>query len=106
MKCVIEFSVRTAGLTHEQKLAHDDALIEVFGKWVPPEGFTIHAFVGSLNGARGWMIAEAADPGLIGSELAKFVPFNDFDVTPVIDAADAVANGVAARAWIRSSMSS
>ena len=46
---MIEYEVRTVGLSHEQNLANQDALLKAFGKWAPEEGLTVHAFVSNLN---------------------------------------------------------
>ena len=59
MKYMIEYSVRTAGLSHDQNLDNQEALTKAFGTWAPEEGLTIHAFVANLNNG-GYIFAEAA----------------------------------------------
>ena len=39
MKYMIEYSVRTAGLSHDQNFANQDALLKAFGKWQPEKGY-------------------------------------------------------------------
>jgi hypothetical protein len=33
MKYVVEYEIRTAGLTHDQNFANQDALLKAFGSW-------------------------------------------------------------------------
>ena len=41
MKYVIEYQIRTAGLTHDQNLANQDALLKAVGKETPEDGLTL-----------------------------------------------------------------
>jgi hypothetical protein len=43
----IEYTVRGAGLRHDQGLDNAEALRNVSGKWAPDEGLSIHAVVGT-----------------------------------------------------------
>jgi hypothetical protein len=45
VKYMLEYTVRTAGLSHDQNFANQEALLNAFGKWQPEEGLTIHAFL-------------------------------------------------------------
>ncbi len=100
MKYVIEYQIRTAGLTHDQNFANQDALLTAFSKWTPEDGMTVHAFVSNLNNG-GYVLVESDDPGVVYSFVSKFVYWNDVNVVPVIDVADGVAHGVASLAWAR-----
>ena len=53
MKYVIEYSVRNAGLSHEQNFDKQEALLTAFGKWAPESGLTVNAFVSTLNSDSG-----------------------------------------------------
>ena len=103
MKYVIEYEIRTAGLTHDQNFANQDALLKAFGKWTPEEGLTVHAFVSNLNNG-GYVLVEADDPTVVYSFVSKFTYWNDVNVVPVVDVADGVANGTASLAWARSAV--
>lgn len=103
MKYVIEYEIRTAGLTHDQNFANQDALLKAFGKWTPDEGLTVHAFVSNLNNG-GYVLVEADDPNVVYSFVSKFTYWNDVNVVPVVDVADGVANGTASLAWARSAV--
>jgi len=103
MKYVIEYEIRTAGLTHDQNFDNQDALLKAFGKWAPEEGLTINAFLSNLNNG-GYVFVEADDPKVVYSFVSKFTAWNDVNVVPVIDVADGVASGTAALAWGRSAV--
>ena len=103
MKYVIEYEIRTAGLTHDQNFANQDALLKAFGKWTPEEGLTVHAFVSNMNNG-GYVWVEADDPNVVYSFVSKFIYWNDVNVVPVVDVADGVASGVASLAWARSAV--
>ena len=38
MKYVIEYEIRTAGLTYDENFANQDALLKAFGKWALRRG--------------------------------------------------------------------
>ena len=100
MKYVVEYEIRTAGLTHDQNIVNQDALLKAFGKWEPEEGLTVHAFVANMNNG-GYVLVEADDPKVVSSFVSKFFYWNDVNVVPVIDVADNVALGTASLAWAR-----
>ena len=104
MKYMIEYTVRTAGLSHDQSFAGQEALLNAFGKWKPEEGLTIHAFVASLaNG--GYVLVEAAEPGVVQSFVSKFIYWNDVEVVPVVDVAEVVATAAESLVWARAASS-
>jgi hypothetical protein len=103
MKYVVEYEIRTAGLTHDQNFANQDALLKAFGSWTPEEGLTVHAFVSNMNNG-GYVFVEADDPNAVYSFVSKFIYWNDVNVVPVVDVADGVASGTASLAWARSAV--
>ena len=100
MKYMIEYSVRTAGLSHDQNLNNQEALLQAFGTWEPEEGLTIHAFVSNLNNG-GYVLIEADDPSVVLSFVSKYFAWNDVDVVPVVDVADSVAVTSESLVWAR-----
>ena len=102
MKYMIEYKVRTAGVTHEQNFAGSDALLTAFGKWKPEDGLTVHAFVSNLAGEAGYVLAEANDPKVILSFVSKYNFWNDIKVVPVLDIGEAVPINAASLAWAKS----
>ena len=100
MKYMIEYTIRNAGLSHDQNLSGQEALLDTFSKWQPEEGLTVHAFVSTLaNG--GYVLVEADDPNAVGLFVGKFMYWNDVNIVPVVDVTDAVGTGHAAIAWTK-----
>ncbi|MDH3731296.1 MAG: DUF3303 domain-containing protein, partial [Acidimicrobiia bacterium] len=81
MKYMIEYKVRTEGLSHDQNFANQEALLNAFGKWEPEEGLTVHAFVGNLKNG-GYVLVEADDPKIVFTFVSKYFAWNDVDVVP------------------------
>ena len=106
MKYMIEWTVRTAGLTHDQSLANLETLQTAFGKWKPEEGLTVQAFVANVAGISGYVLVEATDPKIVTSFVTKFGFWNDIEVLPVIDIGDAVAISAPNIGWARAASKS
>lgn len=103
MKYMIEYTIRNAGLTHDQNFSNWEALLKAFSKWKPEEGLNVQAFVANLaNG--GYVLVEAGDPKVVASFVEKFSFWNDVQVVPVIDVMEAVPIGQAALTWARSAV--
>lgn len=100
MKYMIEYKVRTAGLTHDQNFANREALLTTFGQWEPEDGLTVHAFVGNMDDG-GYVLVEADDGTVVASFVSKFWFWNDVRVVPVFDVADVVTVGSESLAWAR-----
>lgn len=106
MKYVLEYKIRTAGLSHDQNFANQEALLTAFGQWKPEEGLTVHAFLGNLASDGGYVLVEAAEPGTVQSFVSKFTYWNDIEVVPVVDVAEAVTTATQSLAWARAASSS
>ena len=103
---MIEYSVRTAGLSHDQNFTNQEALLNAFGKWEPEAGLTVDAFVSHLNSDSGYVLVDADDPKVVASFVSKFVYWNDVDVAPVVDVAEIVPINAESLAWARTASSS
>ena len=103
MKYMIDYTVRTTGLTSDQNITNDAALLTAFSKWKPEEGLNVHAFVSNLQGRGGYVLVEASDPKVVTSFVSKFNYWNDIDVVPVIDVGEAVPIAQSSLAWAQSS---
>jgi hypothetical protein len=103
MKYMIEYEIRTSGLTHDQLYANQEALLKAFGSWSPEKGLTIDAFVSNLNNG-GYVLVQSDDPAVVYAFVSKFVYWNDVKVVPVVDVADAVATGAESLAWARNAV--
>ena len=106
MKYMIEYEIRTAGLTHEENFAGSDGLLNAFGKWKPEDGLTVHAFLSNLAGNGGYVLVEAGDPKVIVAFVSKYNFWNDVNVVPVVDVAEAVSIAHASLSWARSASKS
>jgi len=103
MKYMIEYSVRSAGLSAEESFANQQALLNAFGKWQPETAMTVHAFVSHLNSDSGYALVEADDPKVVASFVSKFIYWNDVDVAPVVDVQEIVQINTESLAWAQSS---
>jgi hypothetical protein len=65
MKYMIEWTVRTVGLTHDQNFASLETLQTTFSKWKPEKGLTVLAFVGNVAGRSDYVLVEANDPEIV-----------------------------------------
>lgn len=106
MKYMIEYTIRSAGLTHDEGFAGSEALLTAFGKWKPEDGLTVHAFVSNLAGNGGYVLVEANDPKVILTFVSKYNFWNDVNVVPVVDVGEAVPIAAASLAWARSASKS
>ena len=89
MKYVLSWKPRVGGSPAEAEEALRRSLA-VFAKWSPPEGVTFHQFVARLDNGGGYAVVEADDPKLVADGPAKFEPWFDFELVPVIDVTEAV----------------
>lgn len=106
MKYMIEYTIRSTGLTHDEGFAGPEALLTAFGKWKPEDGLTVHAFVSNLAGNGGYVLAEASDPKVIVTFVSKYNFWNDVNVVPVADVGEVVPIAAASLAWARSASKS
>ena len=102
MKYMIEYKIRSAGVTHDENFAGSQALLNAFGKWQPEDGLTIHAFVSNLAGNGGYVLAEASDPKVIVTFVSKYNFWNDINVVPVVEVTESVPIAAQSLAWARS----
>ena len=106
MKYMIEYTIRSTGLTHDEGFAGSEGLLNAFGKWKPEDGLTVHAFVSNLAGNGGYVLVEAGDPKVIVTFVSKYNFWNDVNVVPVVDVGEVVPIAAASLAWARSASKS
>ncbi len=104
MKYMSVYSLRQNSTSFEQYKNGSEALVKAFGKWKPDDGLKILAFVSKVDGRGGYILMETDDPKLVASFASKFLPWSDSEITAVIDIADAVQIGDAARDWVASAL--
>jgi hypothetical protein len=90
MKYVVTWTFRSFGSVTQQE-ASAARLLKVYSKWTPPASVTYHQFVGRIDGSGGYQVVETDSPADLAETTAKFAPFADFQVEPVLDIADAVS---------------
>ncbi len=101
MKFVVAWTARP-GSDPSSNLASTDSLLQAFGSWTPPEEWTISEFLARVDGKGGLLICETDDLGSIDRAVAQFLPWLDYDVTPVVDILDGVGSLADGMAWARS----
>ena len=87
MKYVIAWKPRLGGSAAENEAALARVL-EVFSKWTPADGVTFHQFVLRVDGEGGFAVTEGDDPASGLRDVAKFLPFLEYAVYPVLDVAE------------------
>lgn len=103
---MIEYTIRSTGLTHEEGFAGSESLLTAFGKWKPEDGLTVHAFVSNLAGNGGYVLVDANDPKVIVAFVSKYNFWNDVKVVPVVEVSESVPIAAASLAWARSASKS
>ena len=89
MKYVVSWTFRSFGSVAEQE-ASATRLLKVYSKWTPPARMTLHQFLGRIDGSGGYQVVETDSPADLAETTAKFTPFADFQIEPVLDVTDAV----------------
>ena len=71
--------------------------LALFTNWQPPFEFKGHWAL--ADGSGGIAIFEAADAAVVLEGIVPFVPFFEFEVTPIVDINDAVPVFMKVNAW-------
>jgi hypothetical protein len=87
MKYVVAWKPRFGGSAAENE-ASVARIVEVFSKWTPASDVTIHQFVVRVDGEGGFAVAEADDHASLARDFAKWVPFCEYMVYPVLHVAE------------------
>jgi hypothetical protein len=65
-------------------------VLEVYGKWSPPSDATFHQFLGRLDARGGCAVVETDNPDSLAEGPAKFGPYFDYEIVPMVDIGDTV----------------
>lgn len=95
-KFVTTWTAREHGAASEEAVRRG---LELFGKWSPPDDVTFHEFVGRLDGTGGFAVIETDNPPSLGEASAKFGPYFEFHIYPVVDIGDQAALGSEGVEW-------
>ncbi len=101
MKYVTTWKPRFGGSAAEND-AGTARLLELYSKWTPSSDITIHQFVLRADGEGGFLVSEADDPATAAREIAKFSPFLEYTIYPVLEIAEAAGILTEAVEWRKS----
>jgi hypothetical protein len=73
--------------------------LDVFKAWTPPAGVEFKAHYAYADGLGGTAVVEADSAALLYEAVIGFHAFNDFEVHPVIEIADAIPISDKVTAW-------
>jgi Domain of unknown function (DUF3303) len=90
MKYLVSWTARPGGSAADNEEAAKRTLA-VYGKWSPPGDATFREFLTRLDGRGGFAVVETDNPASAAEGPAKFGPYFDFEITPVVDVAEGVA---------------
>lgn len=79
--------------------ASEKRSLAVFGGWTPGEDVKFVEFLARADGQGGFAVVESDDLAAVSGEMAKFVPFFEFHLYPVLEVADGAAVGAGAIAF-------
>ena len=89
MKYLVSWKPRSGGSGKDNEAAAARGL-QVFGKWSPPSDVTFHQFLTRLDGEGGYSVVETDNPANVLEAPAKFSPWFEFTVVPVMDIMEGV----------------
>jgi hypothetical protein len=89
MKYLVSWRTREGGSGTDNE-ASGARLLQVFSKWAPPDDATFHQFLARLDAAGGYAVVETDNPASVMDGPAKFAPWLDFTVVPVVDITEGV----------------
>jgi Protein of unknown function (DUF3303) len=84
VKFVITWTARAGGSGAETEAAIP-RILALLSKWSPHSGETIHQFVTRADGNGGFAVVETDNLRGLALDNAKFSPYLDFSVYPVLD---------------------
>jgi hypothetical protein len=90
MKFVLAWTTRVGGSGAELE-AGTARVLELFSNWAPHTGETIHQFVGRADGNGGFAVVETDNLAGLALDNAKFLPYLEFSVHPVLDIQETAA---------------
>lgn len=89
MKYLVSWKARGGGSATENEAGAARSL-EIFSKWSPPADETFHQFFTRLDGEGGYAVVETDNPLSLLEGPAKFGPYFEFSIVPVVDITEGV----------------
>jgi hypothetical protein len=90
MKYLVSWTARASGTAADNE-ASVKRTLAVYGKWSPPGDATFHQFLNRVDGTGGYAVVETDNPASVAEGPAKFGPYFEFEVIPVVDVTEGVA---------------
>ncbi len=103
MKFVVVATPRPGGSAKETEEAVPRVL-ELFSKWTPPAGMTIHQQFSRADGGGNFAVVETDNATALIEATSTFGPYLDYQIFPVVEVAEGVSaaqEGVEFRGSIR-----
>ena len=88
-KYLVLWNFRLAG-TAQQNHEDQKKELDAFDKWQPPPDLTFLQFVARVDGGGGAAVVETDNPASLLDVCSRFATWNEAEVIPVVDTADAV----------------
>jgi hypothetical protein len=88
-KYVMTWQTRSGGSAADIEASAKRSLA-VFSSWTPPADVTFDEFLTRADGQGGFAVVTTDNLASVTSEMAKFSPFNEFTLYPVMEIADGV----------------
>ena len=101
MKYVTVWKPRFGGSAAENE-AGVARVLELYSKWTPSSDVTYHQFVLRVDGEGGFAVTEGDNPAAAARDIAKFAPFLEYTVYPVLDIAEGAGLLAEAVEWRKS----
>ena len=101
MKFIVQWTTRP-GAEPEDNVESSESLLKAFSTWTPPDAWTISEFIARVDGRGGMLICETSDLASISKTVSQYNAWLDYDIIPVVDIGDNVANLAEGTAWARS----
>ncbi len=89
MKYVVSMTFLRSGSAAEN-IAAQKQLLDLYSKWQPPAGMTIHQFVTRCDGGGAFTVIDTDDAADLIGVTSKFGYFADYQIYPVVEVADGV----------------
>ena len=98
MKFLVSWTARSGGSGADNE-ADARRGLAVFGKWTPPEGDNFLQFLTRIDGNGGYAVVETDNPLNMLDSAAKFGPWFEFEVVPVVDIMEGTPIAAQAIEW-------
>jgi hypothetical protein len=90
VKYLLAYKFRLNGSVGDNEASMRRAF-ELFAKFKPVEGLTVHQLMGRLDGNGGFSILETDKPLVLADQTTKFNVFAEYEIYPVADLPEVIA---------------